>query len=385
MANKNILILSLSFLFIFFGYDGVEQFLTPFFSDFGNVGVGFNILILIYASFTISNFFIVGIIHKIGLKGSMILGSVFYSLFIFSVLAGSVFFIYLFSIFLGCAAAFLWTGSTSYLLRISDEKNYGKNSGFFNAARNFGGLLGVLIFASLLKFFSYSLLILMLAFFPLLGFLLLFLLADTKTIEPKNQIKLIKKTFTNIPALKLSFIFFSFSFVYGLSQGIFPLQIKEIFGVAFIGMLVIFRAFPIILSYFFGKVSDERGRSPIINFSFLVSVISFILLYLYPHNPIFFITGIFLLAVTNSAVYTLRVAMIGDISEKNNIEILASLFFVMSNLGMIASFAVSAIFIEARPVYLTSIFVMIISYLVALPALSKPVQEIKREVSNHYA
>ena len=48
--------------------------------------------------------------------------SIFYSVFIFSLISKSVALIYFASILLGTAASFLWTGQNSYLIRASDEK-----------------------------------------------------------------------------------------------------------------------------------------------------------------------------------------------------------------------------------------------------------------------
>lgn len=128
--NQEIKLLSLGFLLIFFGYIGVQQYITTFFSDIGLVNLGFQSLIIIYLSFTlfcpISSIFI----SKYGAKKCMILSSLCYSLFIISLLSKSYLLIYLGSLIIGITASLLWTGQNSYLVRASDKKSYGKNSGF---------------------------------------------------------------------------------------------------------------------------------------------------------------------------------------------------------------------------------------------------------------
>lgn len=385
MIDKNVKILSLAFLFTFFGYNGVQQFVTPFFSDLGSPKAGFVILILVYSSFTLSNVFIAGVVQRLGARKSMIIGSVFYSFFIFSLLAKQIFLIYIFAIFLGIAASFLWIGSTSYLVKSSNHKNYGSSSGFFHSSQSLGSTVGILLFGALLNFFSFKFAILLFAFLPLLGFMISFRLKEIPGVPVVNQPRLIKKTFTNISALKLSLIWFSFTFVYGFSQGILPLEIKKIFGPAFVTLLVIFQAFPILFSYIIGKISDIKGRNFIISFSFLLTIFSFVFMYLFPHNSIILVSGIIFLALVYAAILTMRPALVGDISDGKDVEFLTSLFFVMSNLGMLVSLFVPLIIFQAKFVYLTSIFIMVISYLVVFSSLKKPVEAVREEINKFYA
>lgn len=382
MISRQVKILSLAFLFVFFGYNGVQQFLTPFFSDLGKVRIGFYILILVYSSFTISNFFIAGIVQKFGLKKSMILGSIFYSLFIFSLLAKQIFLIYIFAIFLGIAASFLWIASTGFLVRSSESESYGANSGFFHSLQSLGSTLGVLLFGLLIKFYSYKLSFFVFAFFPIFGFLIFLFLRDIPRVVSLDSSGLIKRILANRFALKLSLIWFSFTFVYGLSQGILPLEVKKLFGPSLVSLLAIFQISPIIFSYLMGRISDIKGRNPIIAFTFFVAIFSFFLLYFYPQNSIILILGIFLLSIVYATILTMRTALIGDISQEDNLEFLTSLFFVMSNLGMIASLVISSIFLEAKIIYLTSILIMVVSYLIVSPILRQPTKTIKDKISN---
>ncbi|MCK5176971.1 MAG: MFS transporter, partial [Candidatus Aenigmarchaeota archaeon] len=179
-VSKEVKILSLSFFLIFLGFNGVQQYITVFFSDTGLIDLGFYSLILIYLCFTLSEPLSAVFVSKYGAKKCMIISSIFYSLFIISLLSKSVALIYLCSALLGIAASLLWTGQNSYLIRASDKKHYGENAGFFNSLQSLGSALGVFILGFLISVFLFDLSFLFFSIIPMLGFLLLFKLKDLK-------------------------------------------------------------------------------------------------------------------------------------------------------------------------------------------------------------
>jgi len=129
---RNILFLSLGFFLIFWGFDGVQFFVTTFFEQQKIASVGFTSLILIYLFFTLGNPLAAIVVSHIGGKKSMMLGAVSYSLFIFALSLHNIPLLYAASILLGIGAALLWTGQNSYLIRASQEMSRGTNSGFFS-------------------------------------------------------------------------------------------------------------------------------------------------------------------------------------------------------------------------------------------------------------
>ncbi len=54
---KEIKILTIGFLFILLGYASIQQYTTTFFSEHGLTNLGFEALILVYLSFTLSSLF----------------------------------------------------------------------------------------------------------------------------------------------------------------------------------------------------------------------------------------------------------------------------------------------------------------------------------------
>jgi len=150
VINKEIKLLSLCFLLIFLGFNGVQQYITTFFSSNKAIDLGFHSLILIYLFFILFDPLSGLLVSKHGAKKCMIVSSIFYSVFIISLLSRSTLFIYFTSSLLGIAASLLWTGQNSYLIRASNKRYYGANSGFFNSFQSLGSAFGVFILGFLI-------------------------------------------------------------------------------------------------------------------------------------------------------------------------------------------------------------------------------------------
>ena len=381
-VSREIKILSLAFLLMFFGFNGVQQYVTTYFSEAELFKVGFRSLILIYLFFTLFDPLSAILVSKYGAKKCMILGSLFYSLFILSLLTKSIFLIYFASALLGIAASFLWTGQNSYLIRASDEKSYGANAGFFSSLQSLGSALGVLILGVLIGKFLFKIPFLIFSIFPIIGLLVISKIKDLKVEEKINRFKLIKKSILSKTALRLSTFWFALQFTYGLTIGVIPIEIKNILGVSFIGVLSsLFYISPIFFSYFLGRLSDIMGRGKMIILSYALVIIGLISLY-FSNISIFLIAGVILLALNISLMRPISYALVGDVSTKNNLEFLTALFWMVQNVGVVSALFLSQIFqAEIRTLYLISILVMVISLMILLPLLRLGIETIKERIS----
>ncbi|MCX6764786.1 MAG: MFS transporter [Candidatus Nealsonbacteria bacterium] len=381
--SKEIKILSLSFLFIFLGFAGVQQYLTSFFSEAGIAEVGFRSLILIYLFFILFNPLAAVFASKYGGKKSMLIGSIFYFIFIFFLLSKSPYLIYLISVFLGIGASLLWTGQNSFLIRASDEKSYGKNSGFFTSLQSFGSAVGVVLLGFLIGKFLFKLPILFFSFFPLMGFLLLFTLKDLKKEEKiSNNFRLIKKSILSLTALRLASIYFAVQFIFGLVIGIIPIEIKNIFGAPCVGILSsLFYILPFLFSYYLGGLSDIIGRKKMIILSFFLIIVG-LFSFIFSNHGFFLILGIILLAINSAIMRPVTAAFIGDISNSKNLEFITALFWMVQTIGVITALLISQLFIyEIKTIYLISIFVILISLVIILPLFRLKIEKIKEKLS----
>ncbi|RLJ08778.1 MAG: hypothetical protein DRP16_00600 [Candidatus Aenigmatarchaeota archaeon] len=382
VINKEIKLLSLCFLLIFLGFNGVQQYITTFFSSNKAIDLGFHSLILIYLFFILFDPLSGLLVSKHGAKKCMIVSSIFYSVFIISLLSRSTLFIYFTSSLLGIAASLLWTGQNSYLIRASNKRYYGANSGFFNSFQSLGSAFGVFILGFLIPMFLFNVSFLIFSVFPLFGFLLLFGLKDLETKQDINHFRFVKKSITSVTALKLSSFWFSINFVFGLVISIIPLEIKKILGLPYIGILSsLFYVLPILLSYFFGKLSDIKGRKTMIIFSYILLIISLAFL-LFSSQAAFLVLGIILLALNWTITKPITYALVGDVSTKENLEFLTALFWMIQNVGVVAALLLSQAFkFKVKTLYLISIFIVLCSLMVLAPLLKLDIKKLKEKIS----
>lgn len=379
MMNKEIKFLSLGFLLIFFGYNATQQYLTTYFSTLGSQDLGFRSLILIFLSFLLSGPLSALVVAKYGAKKSMIIASLFYFLFIASLTTRDLF-IYFTSILVGVAASILWTGQNSYLVKASDEKNYGENSGFFNSALTLGSACGILMLGFLINTFNFKLSFLIFSTLPLIGLILLSQLKAQKVEQKTNQLKLIKKSIKSISALKLSAFYFAFSFVFGLVLGLVPLEIKNTLSITYVGPLTfIFWIMPILFSYISGKISDIKGRKIMIMSAYIFGSLGLASLY-FLQSSILLIVAIVLLALSYAIFRPMSFALVGDVSTERNLIPLTALFWMAQNIGVLFALVISSQ-IQTSVIYLISIGVIISSLAVLFSFFKLDFKEIKLKLS----
>lgn len=92
---------------------------------------GYTSLALIYASFTISNFFVPPIIQYLSVRRSLVLSALIYAIFEFGFLILNRIFLFGSSLLLGFGAAVIWTAQGKYLSLNSNEETAGRHSGIF--------------------------------------------------------------------------------------------------------------------------------------------------------------------------------------------------------------------------------------------------------------
>src|SRR5260370_16707025 len=179
--SKEILLLSLAFLFSFAGYSGVQQYVTTFFVHIGLPQVGFQSLILIYLFFVLSNPLSALVVSRYGAKRLMAVGTLFYALFILALLSKSIVVIYIASTILGIAASFIWTGQNSYLVRAATGDDLGTSAGFFNVLESLGTAVGIITLGLLIEKISYEASFFLAALLPIVGLLFILQLEDLRS------------------------------------------------------------------------------------------------------------------------------------------------------------------------------------------------------------
>ncbi|MBT6774381.1 MFS transporter [Candidatus Woesearchaeota archaeon] len=365
-VDKQIKVLSLAFLFIFLGYVGVQQHITTFFTEKGLGSLGFTILFIIYLFVAISNPFSAHIIAKIGSKKSMVVSSLFYSMFILSLLTNSVIIIFISSALLGIAGSLLWVGQRCYFLKFSKDHLAGRNAGYFSVLMSLSSILSVFVFSFFVIRYSFDLSFIIFSLFPFAGFILLSFLKETKFSPKNDQLGLFGKYLRNKTILKLATIWFSFTFVIGMAISIIPLNIYHTLGIKYVGGLSsLFYIFPIFFSYSLGKLSDKKGKTLMVFFSYLIISLGLIALYL-GNSPFFLVMGIVLLALGSAITNPLTISLLKDIVVTENTESLSALFLMAQQAGVL--FAILLFWIsQSRIIYLFSVIILFISFIFIVP------------------
>jgi MFS family permease len=310
----------------------------------------------------------------------MAIATLFYALFILVLISKSIVSIYIASTLLGIAASFLWTGQNSYLVRAATDDDLGTSAGFFKMLFSFGSAVGLITLGFLIPKISYEFSFFLAALLPLVGLLLILQLKDLRSEKSENRFRLLRQAAMSKTMWQLSTIWFSVYFVFGLTIGIIPLEIKNTLGVSYIGSLSsLSYVMPVLLSYGLGRLSDVRGRKALLLFAFLISFLGLVSLY-FSHNVLLLMVGVALAALYSSIVDPMTLALVGDVSTKKNLEYLTSFFWMVQNVGVVSALILPT-FIQTKVIYLISIAALSLCLLIVFPLLKASFQQLKQRIS----
>uniref|UniRef100_A0A8B9FD29 UNC93-like protein MFSD11 n=1 Tax=Amazona collaria TaxID=241587 RepID=A0A8B9FD29_9PSIT len=317
----NIIILGVSFMFIFTAFQTCGNIAQTVITNLNSTdfhGSGYTSMSIIYGVFSASNLLSPSVVAIVKPQLSMVVGGIFYSLYIAVFIQPTTWTFYTASVFIGIAAAVLWTAQGNCLTVNSDENTIGRNSGVFWAL-----LQSSLFFGNLYVYFAWQgkthisesdrrTVFIALTVISLVGTVLFFLIRKQEDIKapgeenPANEIpgdsssaqnkmaralaafkKSIKLSFTKeimllsvttaYTGLELTF----FSGVYGTCIGAvnrFGSEAKSLIGLSgiFIGVG------EILGGGIFGLLSKKSrfGRNPVVMLGIVVHFLAFYLIFL---------------------------------------------------------------------------------------------------------
>uniref|UniRef100_A0A8C7E7K9 UNC93-like protein MFSD11 n=1 Tax=Naja naja TaxID=35670 RepID=A0A8C7E7K9_NAJNA len=300
----NIIVLGIAFMFMFTAFQTCGNIAQTVITNLNHTdfhGSGYTSMAVIYGVFSASNIISPSVVAVIGPQLSMFISGIFYSLYIAIFIQPITWSFYTASVFLGIAAAVLWTAQGNCLTINSNENTIGRNSGIFWALLQFS-----LFFGNLYIYFAWQgktyisesdrrTVFISLTVISLVGTVLFFLIRtpeETNSEEEETTAENIadKRSFklcatkrilllsvpTAYTGLELTF----FSGVYGTCIG----AIKK-FGVegkSLIGLSGIFIGIGEILGGgIFGLLSKNNrfGRNPVVMLGIVVHFIAFYLIF----------------------------------------------------------------------------------------------------------
>ncbi|NXG62192.1 MFS11 protein, partial [Hemiprocne comata] len=150
----NIILLGVSFMFIFTAFQTCGNIAQTVITNLNSTdfhGSGYTSMSIIYGVFSASNLVSPSVVAIVGPQLSMVVSGVFYSLYIAVFIQPATWTFYTASVFIGIAAAVLWTAQGNCLTVNSDENTIGRNSGVFWAL-----LQSSLFFGNLYIYFAWQ-------------------------------------------------------------------------------------------------------------------------------------------------------------------------------------------------------------------------------------
>ncbi|NCN64934.1 MAG: MFS transporter, partial [Candidatus Altiarchaeum hamiconexum] len=235
--------------------------------------------------------------------------------------------------------------------------------GIFNTVFSLMCILGMLTLGVLLSYYDFKISYLLILIPGIAGFFMLFLINDlkiSKTIDFKEGLK----NFFNPKFLIFLPLYVAQGFLFSLTIGIIPIEIKSMFSEIFIGIFgMLFYLIPLFSAYRVGKISDRIGRPALfVTFYILIGTAMLILL-----NKENFIIGISVFAVAFSFTKVLLIAYVGDLCKGKNLESGNALFNTALNLGVVFGFLTLMLIennnMDNNLIYIISFFITILSLL----------------------
>ncbi|KFP83742.1 PREDICTED: UNC93-like protein MFSD11 isoform X3 [Apaloderma vittatum] len=150
----NIIVLGISFMFIFTAFQTCGNIAQTVITNLNNTdfhGSGYTSMSIIYGVFSASNLVSPSVVAIVGPQLSMVVSGIFYSLYIAVFIQPATWAFYTASVFIGIAAAVLWTAQGNCLTVNSNENTIGRNSGVFWAL-----LQSSLFFGNLYIYFAWQ-------------------------------------------------------------------------------------------------------------------------------------------------------------------------------------------------------------------------------------
>ncbi|XP_058559518.1 UNC93-like protein MFSD11 isoform X2 [Neofelis nebulosa] len=296
----NIIILGIAFMFMFTAFQtcgNVAQTVIRSLNSTDFHGSGYTSMAIIYGVFSASNLITPSVVAIVGPQLSMFASGLFYSMYIAVFIQPFPWSFYTASVFIGIAAAVLWTAQGNCLTINSDEHTIGRNSGIFWAL-----LQSSLFFGNLYIYFAWQgkthisesdrrTVFIALTVISLVGTVLFFLIrqpesenvlgedesSDEQDLEVNESAQNTMAKAVDAFSLELTF----FSGVYGTCIGAvnkFGTEEKSLIGLSgiFIGIG------EILGGSLFGLLSKNNrfGRNPVVLLGIVVHFIAFYLIFL---------------------------------------------------------------------------------------------------------
>lgn len=358
LINHNVLYIVLGYFWIFFGFNAAQQYLLVSFALMNKQQNAIFALLILYTTFLISGIFSSKIIAKLGLKKSVILGALTYTVFIFSLISKNFNLIYFASVLIGLGAGLLWISSGQIISENSSHSNLGRNLGLQYASFILGTLFGTAFGALLLNRLNFNQLYFCFGLVSLLAIPLLFnlRLKPSPVLMTKFNLLFI----FNKKLLLISPIVFASAYILNQTFTSMNLVILNLFNLKTVGIIAsILRLTMVISVLVLGTLSDSINKVRLLAFLGICGITGTVF-FLYSTQLISVLFSIIFLGIFVSATYPICLALFKEHSRKRDYIYSISAFQIYNNVAVLISLGSTA-YLPIKESFIPGLTMLIIS------------------------
>jgi len=336
---RDLLILSISFFFIFMGAGAVQQHLTsvPVVQAHSTY-----VLAILYTAMMIGRVFVAYSIVKLGGFLSEILGAVTYFLFALGLgLLNRVEWVYLLAVIWGLGGSSMWITSGCHILEASQRRHYGTASGFFYMMSLTGQTLGVFLLQVVVTWAavhgkSPRIMPLVAAGITLIGIAVMFGVEKGVSFKEEFRFSSFYRILVDERMFLVGIVQLLAAMCFGILLGVFQDYSKAKLGNQY--PAVAFFAIKALMSVMGGRLSDFLGRDRILRYGFLLSTAGMLIAGMWTSRPMLSLSLCALALGTQAAlVPTASTALVGDLVAGERRHLGLGAIFVWRDVGVVVA------------------------------------------------
>lgn len=325
LKNPNIRWLGIAVFAIFLGYNAAEQHFVVYYNEMERANIALQTLAILYSTIVIGNIIAPVLAEKIGLKKSFIVSYLPYAVLVFAIPLGNILAIYTFSALIGIGAALSGVARNDFIRLIVGKEERGEATGTVESLRTLGAFLGISGMSLALRFININQAFVALGVMMLVGIVVLTLLKEPtkegveQTIDPGTNLYFDRRVALLLPLFVVPGI------ILGLIAGAIPIMVQEAHGIENVGWVMsTFHLTLAVVIYSAGKLSDIKGRTPILYLSTL-SVLAGIGTLLITTNLLALVAAMVLIGIFSATTCSVNPALVIDVFGEKTKGVTASL------------------------------------------------------------
>jgi hypothetical protein len=278
----DVLIMGITFFFIFMGAGALQQFLINMLkrsADWPLLGYSTtSILAMVYFSFMFWRIFIGVSLRRLGFYLSILVGGITYLCFTLAVFFSRDYLLLLTAVAVwGWGACSMWIAAPTQIFVAAKRTKYGLCTGLLYGFALSGYTLGVFILGEVQRYFGDQEVLSAAVLFTSLGVATLFFLPKRRAAFAGLKLKRIWQMGRRRSFLVAGFFLFTAAISYGILLGVYAGFIDRSMGVGFVGRITVFFYLARVgASFLGGYISDKLGRGVVLRVSFLLAALGLV-------------------------------------------------------------------------------------------------------------